>query len=180
MLQSPPNDKADLSTLLQPHIEPLYRLAWRWTQHRHDAEDLVQDVLTRLLSCPAELYRVERLRPWLIKVLYRRYVDLYRRRVRSPIDSEGYWIADLEILDHYSGDFPNTTGEVKQLELRQLLARGLEKLDDDQRDVLILHDVEGYTASEVAHVLDINVGTVKSRLHRARQKLKRFIPDGTL
>lgn len=180
MLQSPPNDKADLTHLLQPHIEPLYRLAWRWTQNRDDAEDLVHDVLTRLLGRKEELYRVERLRPWLIKVLYRRYIDLYRRRSRSPVDSEGHWSADLEALERYSGEFPDTTGAVKQLELRHMLARGLEKLDDDQRDVLILHDIEGYTAIEIADVLDINIGTVKSRLHRGRQKLKRFIPDGTL
>lgn len=180
MLQTPPNKKADLAGLLQPHIGPLYRLAWRWTQNRDDAEDLVQDVLARLLGRSEELYRIERLRPWLIKVLYRRYVDLYRHRNRSPVDSEGHWSADLEVLEHYSGDFPDTTGEVKQLELRHLLARGMEKLDDNQRDVLILHDIEGYTAIEIADVLDINVGTVKSRLHRARQKLKRFIPDGTL
>lgn len=159
------------AALVRPHIHSLYRMAWRWTRNREDAEDLVQDVLIKLVDKVDEMQAIERLRPWLIKVLYRRYVDVFRRRARSPIERH-----DAQKLDALAADDADAIG---QLELRQLLVQALETLDDGQRDVILMHDVEGYTAAEIADVLDISVGTVKSRLHRGRDRLKKILADGT-
>lgn len=162
--------------LLRPHLELMYRMAYRWTQSREDAEDLVQDVLLKLLDRVEEIEALDAPRPWLIRVLYRRYVDLYRRRRSSPVKDPG-WRADLRTLEEQAGD---DNAAVMQLELRQSLLRALETLDENQRDVILLHDAEGYTALETAEILDISVGTVKSRLHRARQHLKKVLAPGTL
>ncbi|SHF76569.1 RNA polymerase sigma-70 factor, ECF subfamily [Microbulbifer donghaiensis] len=138
-----------------------------------DAEDLVQDVLTGLVPRLADLEAVEQLGPWLIKVLYRRYVDLYRRRRTSPLEQSA--CSDCDSLYDESG-----TDHCEQLNLRRALNQALLTLDDDRRDVVLLHDVEGYTAIEVAEILGISVGTVKSRLHRARQRLKKVLAPGTI
>src|SRR5213594_3252842 len=71
--------------LLRPQVEYLYRLAWRFTGSVADAEDLVQDVLIKLFPRTEELLEIERLRPWLARVLYNQYVDSVRQRARSPI-----------------------------------------------------------------------------------------------
>src|SRR5882762_11464065 len=71
--------------LLRPQVEYLYRLAWRFTGSVADAEDLVQDVLLKLFPKTEELLEIERLRPWLARVLYNQYVDSVRQRARSPI-----------------------------------------------------------------------------------------------
>src|SRR5947209_19904760 len=71
--------------LLRPQVEYLFRLAWRFTGSVADAEDLVQDVLLKLYPRTRQLVDIEQLRPWLARVLYREYVDLVRRRARSPI-----------------------------------------------------------------------------------------------
>src|SRR5712664_2035056 len=80
--------------LLRPQVEYLYRLAWRFTGSVADAEDLVQDVLIKLFPRTRELLEIERLRPWLARVLYHQYVDSVRQRARSPVvelvsDTEG-------------------------------------------------------------------------------------------
>ena len=165
------------TVLVRPHMRLMYRMAYRWTQDRSESEDLVQDVLTRLFPRLDELAAVEKLGPWLVKVLYRRYVDLYRRRVNSPIDESVSWSSDDGVFTDLLLDKRN---RYHQLELQRALNQALETIDDGWRDVVMLHDVEGYTALEVAEILDINVGTVKSRLHRARKKLREALQLGTI
>nr|WP_277987223.1 RNA polymerase sigma factor [Microbulbifer salipaludis] len=163
--------------MVRPHLRLMHRMAYRWTQERADAEDLVQDVLTHLFPRVDELATVQKLGPWLIKVLYRRYVDLYRRRARSPVDETAPCVSDDQFFQERLEDERN---HYQQLELQRMLNRALFTLDESWRDVVLLHDVEGYTALEVAEILDINVGTVKSRLHRARKKLKSVLEPGTI
>jgi RNA polymerase sigma-70 factor (ECF subfamily) len=166
--------------LLRPHIEILYRMAYRWTQSQHEAEDLVQDILTRLASRVDELQKVEVLRPWLIKILYNRYVDLYRRQRNSPVEYEhDTWLPDETELGSRIERAADDRDQISQLHDQQTLQKALQRLDHGQRDVVLLHDMEGYTALEVSEILDINVGTVKSRLHRARNHLKKILSPGT-
>src|SRR5712691_2196287 len=78
-------DALNFEDLLRPQVEYLSRLAWRFTGSVADAEDLVQDVLIKLFPRTRELLDIERLRPWLARVLYHQYVDSVRRQARSPV-----------------------------------------------------------------------------------------------
>ncbi|MDP1931761.1 MAG: RNA polymerase sigma factor [Gammaproteobacteria bacterium] len=169
--------------LLRPHIELMYRMAYRWTRSEADAEDIVQDVLIRLADCVDEMLQIEQLRPWLIKCVYRRFVDLHRSQTSNPVSAES---ALLKLLAEGDDDISplaiphaDPRDDYTQLDDREALLKALETLDDDQRDVILLHDVEGYSASEAAEILEENIGTIKSRLHRARAKLKIFLEAGT-
>ena len=170
------SEKERFMRLLGPHIEIMYRMAYLWTRSQQDAEDLVQDVLIRLANRVEEMLAIEQLRPWLLKVLYNRFVDLYRRNRTSPIvelTSNSDAVAE-DPLQRAAAE----GNEEDRLHLQQALTAALESLDDDQRDVVMLHFVEGYTALEIAEMLDVNVGTVKSRLQRAKTKLKKFFQAG--
>jgi RNA polymerase sigma-70 factor (ECF subfamily) len=166
--------KEQFAHLLRPHIELMYRMAYRWTRSQEDAEDLVQDVLIKLANRVEEMLAVEQLRPWLIKVVYRRFVDLYRREQASPLVQMNQ-DADESSLIEQAAAAEDIAGSLEQ---QQLLAAALDALDDDHRDVILLYGVEGYTALEIAEILDLNVGTVKSRLQRARERLKKFLQPG--
>lgn len=163
------DDKRVYTALVRPHIAALHRVAWRWTRDRQAAEDLVQDVLLKVVDHIAEMRAIEQLRPWLVKIMYRRFVDLYRKDLRSPVER-----ADAADPDQSAGPDP-----IEALEWQQLLAGALAQLEPDHRDVIVLHDVEGYTGPEVAAILEINEGTVKSRLHRARERLRNLVDPGT-
>jgi RNA polymerase sigma factor (sigma-70 family) len=163
--------------LLRPQVEYLYRLAWRFTGSVADAEDLVQDVLLKLYPRTRELLDIEQLRPWLAKVLYRQYIDFVRERARSPLaelaaDSEGE-DNPLDTLPAVEGG-PEDHAELSQLRERILAA--LERLSPEQRAVVAMHDVEGYSLEELATILETPLGTLKSRLHRARQRLRTLLP----
>lgn len=170
------SEKEQFTKLLNPHIELMYRMAYHWTRSQEDAEDLVQDVLIKLANRVEEMLAVEQLRPWLIKVLYYRFVDLYRREQDSPVVTLN--VTGDGSLEDPVQRLPAEGDEEDRLHLQQVLLKALETLDDDQRDVILLHMVEGYTALEVAEILDVNVGTVKSRLQRAKTRLKKFLQAG--
>lgn len=154
--------KKSFTALIRPHLSAMYQAAWRWTRERQTAEDLVQDALCKLVNRVDELQQIEQLRPWLVRIVYRQFVDHYRRQQRSPVI-----LADLDNMDMPADDDPLVlTDRQKQL------TRALDAITADQRDAILMHDVEGYTAQEVATILDISVGTVKSRLHRGRLALR--------
>ncbi len=162
------NDRFEI--LLRPYIPYLYQLAWRFTHTQADAEDLVQDLLCKLYPRQKELEKIENLRPWLAKVLYRQYVDKLRMQSRTPID-----IADSDI-DNEETDIPvSIKPDQEQAQLIAQIERLLPQLNDDQRLLLILHDVEGYTLNEIQNITETPVGTLKSRLNRARKKLRELM-----
>ncbi|MFE8071378.1 RNA polymerase sigma factor [Marinobacteraceae bacterium S3BR75-40.1] len=162
--------------LVQPHLGEMYRFAYRLTGDRHDAEDLVQDVLTKLFPKTDEMLGVEQLRPWLSRVLYRHFIDACRRHSRQPdrpmslvIDNDNPLLG-FDLLGEDDG--PGPLQLVDRDRLNALVEDCLASLPPDQKALLVMHDVEGWRQEDVAAVLDIPVGTVKSRLHRCRSNLR--------
>jgi RNA polymerase sigma-70 factor (ECF subfamily) len=157
-------------SLLRPHLEYLHRLAWRFTGSVADAEDLVQDLLLKLYPRRRELAAVEKLRPWLAKVLYRQYVDLVRQRARSP--SAGLADGAEEELEALPAEEAGPEQHAERGEWRERILAALAQLSPEQRAVVVMHDIEGYVLEELEGILQVPLGTLKSRLHRARQKLR--------
>ncbi len=159
-------------SLLKPFIPYLYQLAWRFSGNQADAEDLVQDLLSKLYPRLNELEKVENLRAWLAKVLYRQYVDQLRLHSRTPVK-----LADTGMnSDEDEENIPvSIKPEQEQAQLIAQIERLLPQLNEDQRLLLILHDVEGYTLKEIQAMTETPVGTLKSRLNRARKKLRELM-----
>ena len=174
--------EADFEALVQPHVDHLYRVAFRFTGSREEAEDLVQDLLVKLLPRADELAAVEQLRPWLTRVLYRQFVDRHRqqkrRRLRAVAEEETTTEGDP--LDRLPGDAPDPEAATESRLDQARLQRALNRLSDDHRAVLALHDMEGYTLVELETLLEVPTGTLKSRLHRARARLRELLKaEGT-
>jgi RNA polymerase sigma factor (sigma-70 family) len=162
--------------LLRPQVEYLYRLAWRFTGSVADAEDLVQDVLLKLFPRTEEMLGIQRLRPWLARVLYHQYVDSVRKRARSPILE---LVVDADAEEHPMDKVPATTESpeehAERVGSRERILEALRQLNAEQRAVVAMHDVEGYSLEELETMLETPLGTLKSRLHRARQRLRELL-----
>lgn len=169
--------EANFEDLLRPQVEYLYRLAWRFTGSVADAEDLVQDVLLKLYPRTKELVEIERLRPWLARVLYRQFIDSVRQQARSPVvelvtdaESEGDALDTLPAMKDGPEEQAERSGS------RERILRALDRLNPEQRAVVVMHDVEGYSLEELETMLETPLGTIKSRLHRARERLRALLP----
>lgn len=160
--------------LLQPHLHQLYKLAYRFTGQRADAEDLVQDVVLKLYPRLQEIQKIEQLAPWLARVLYRHFVDRVRSKQRSPLHLVD---KDESILDEHKNEIPNPAENVEAALLQNRLQEALNQLNEDQRALMILHDVEGYTLNEIHTMHDVSIGTLKSRLNRARSRLRELLKN---
>ena len=158
--------------LVGPHLKQLYKLAYRYTGQRDDAEDLVQDVLLKLFPRLEEMQSVDKLGPWLSRVLYRQYVDQYRRQQRSPIT---YMDDEETVYETHASEQAGPAAVTNNEMTHQVLEQALNQLNEDQRILIMLNDVEGYSLQEINEMLDIPVGTLKSRLSRARNKLREII-----
>ena len=166
------NAQTSFERLLKPHLKTLYRLAYRYTGSRENAEDLVQDLLLKLYPRLQEIQRVNRLEPWLARVLYRLFVDQYRHQQRSPIDE----MSDEDFVYSTHASTDAGPAQVTNMELtQQLISDALGRLKQDHRIPLILHEIEGYNLQEISDIMDVPVGTIKSRLNRARSNLRDIV-----
>ncbi len=160
--------------LLRPHFDRLYRLAYRLAGNRADAEDLFQDVLIRAFEKIDTIVELDNPGPWLGRVMYNRFVDGSRQRARQRlvVVSDGEMSGDG--LEGLSGG-GSAESEAGRLEQQKVLAQALESLSEEHRIVVLLHDTEGYKIKEIEELTGIPSGTVKSRLHRARARLKEIL-----
>jgi RNA polymerase sigma factor (sigma-70 family) len=171
----------EFSELLRPHLPALYRLAFRFTGRQFDAEDLLQELLTRLYSRSERLTTVEILRPWLARALYNLHVDQCRSRARTPfghLQARGNDAEESIAARQDPGGGSESAAEA--LLMRQHLAAAVAELPEEQQLVVILHDVEGYELHEAAAILGVPLGTAKSRLHRARDRLRGYLQNRNL
>ena len=154
----------DFSRLVEAEIPRLRRYARALTRDATRADDLVQSCLTRAVAKQHLWQYGTDLRPWLFTILHNQHVNDVRRSVREGITVE-------------LGEAPQLTVEsnaVPSLELRDR-ERAIGKLPAEQREVILLVGLEGIAYEEVAVVLDVPVGTVRSRLSRGRDQLRRLM-----
>lgn len=165
--------------LLRPHFDRLYRLAYRLTGNRHDAEDLFQDVLVRAFDKLEVIASLDDPGSWLGRVMYNRFVDGTRQRARRRL----VVVADGEMAGDGVEGLPGPVSaelDAARVESLRSLHAALGKLSEEHRIVVILHDTEGYKIHEIEELTGIPAGTVKSRLHRARARLREMLKkDGT-
>ncbi len=164
---------------MRPHLELLYRLAYRWTERTDLAEDLLQELLIKLFPRLGELRQLDKPRPWMAKVLYRIYVDNYRRELRSPVllNKPG-GAGDMDMYELAASAEPGPESAYEQNRIQAQLLQEFGQLTEAHRVVLSLRDIEGYSLQEIAGILGQPLGTVKSQLHRARTALRERLIKG--
>ena len=170
--------KDGFTALIEPHQDKLYRLAYRLTANVDDAQDLVQDVLCKLYGRRDELTSIRELSPWLGRVLFNQFIDDKRRYGRQPLKAVDKLTPVEERPDITNGTQPESSAARHQVNRR--LNSALARLTEEHRIVVLLHDSEGYKLHEIQELMDTPVGTLKSRLHRARTRLREILEkDGT-
>lgn len=139
----------------------LYRLAWSWCHDQYLADDLVQETQVRALNKLDSLREESRLAVWLTRIM----ANLYRDQFRKTREETGLEIEPVE-------DEETPERSTNRSQLVQHTRDAIAALNDDQRQIITLVDLSGFSYADTAQILDVPVGTVMSRLSRARVKLR--------
>lgn len=153
--------------IVRDHSARVYRLAYRLTGNRHDAEDLTQETFVRVFRS-LHTYAPGTFEGWLHRITTNLFLDQARRKQRIRMDAMG------EDSDRYvSGDqlaAPERAFEHGNLD--HDVQRALDELRPEYRAAVVLCDIEGLSYEEIAVTLGVKLGTVRSRIHRARARLR--------
>lgn len=145
----------------------VYGLAYHYTTQAEDARDLTQDVFVRIYQNLAMLPEEEGCLPWILRITRNACIDhLRRRKARPPL-----WDVPAEELFHLSS--PELNPEEAHLEQVRatMVHQALQELTDLNREILLLKEIQGLKVEAIAEILEVPVGTVKSRSNRARLEL---------
>jgi len=167
-----PNQARGFDALLRPHLERLYRFAYRLTEAPSEADDLFQDVLVKAYERLEQLLDLDDPASWLCRVMYNHFIDNRRRYARrSLVSVDEAHIGSIDMAP--GGEDPATNAERADNIIR--LDQALAQLSPEHRLVLMMHDAEGYKLKEIQDITGDPIGTVKSRLHRARARMREII-----
>ncbi|UXX79991.1 sigma-70 family RNA polymerase sigma factor [Reichenbachiella carrageenanivorans] len=156
-----------------PHIRAMYNFAHRLTYDEDDAKDLVQDTFMKSYRFINSFQQGTNAKAWLFRIMKNSFINDFRKKSKQPTkvdyqEVEGYYNSE--------GTQKAVTTDLRIDTVKNLIGdeitNALAALDIDFRTVIILCDLEGFTYEEMAKILDIPIGTVRSRLHRARNLLK--------
>jgi RNA polymerase sigma-70 factor (ECF subfamily) len=157
-----------------PQIDALYNFAFHLTYNEDDANDLVQETYMKAFRFIDSYHEGTNAKAWLFKILKNAFINHYRKASNRPskVDYE-------EIITFQNAD--NDSNFTSYMDLREEMFQGMmgdevtnaiNSLPVDFRTVILLCDIEGFKYEEISKIIDIPIGTVRSRLHRARNMLK--------
>lgn len=167
-------DLAAQEALAKAHRRSAFLLALQLLGNRDDALDVAQDAMLRFFTTLHRFDPNRPVRPWLFQIVRNRVHDLWRRRKvrkhdsidRENEDGPAYELVDLSI---------DLEGDASRTQLRRNLWQALGKLSETHREILVLRDYQDLSYTEIAQTLGIPIGTVMSRLHAARKRLRSIV-----
>ncbi len=162
-------EREDFEREVMPHLPEIYRAALRETRRPAEAEDLAQEVFLQAWKSFDRFERGTNARAWLYRILWNVAQQRRRKRQPVPLGAEG----EAQLAETLASPEP-TPDRVTDEEV----ARALAAISPEHREIVLLSDLEGFTYKEIAGILAVPVGTVMSRLSRARAALRRLLAPG--
>jgi RNA polymerase sigma-70 factor (ECF subfamily) len=175
-----PERRRSFEKQMLPHLDALYRSALGMTKNPGDAEDLVQDTFLRAFQFFDQFQGGTNARAWLFRIMTNLYINAYRRRTREPERVSYDDLEDFYLFNRLSdahGPGSGTTPEqevVTRIEV-DAIREAVNQLPDEYRDTVVLADLNDFSYLEIAEMLQIPIGTVRSRLSRGRRLVQKAL-----
>ena len=179
MLAATGHERA-FSELLRRYERPVFSLVFRMVRERPLAEDLAQEAFIRAFHAISSYDPRYKFSSWIFKIANNRVIDHLRKRKLDTLSIDGLRHAETGEEEGRMGSVVKSTDETpdKYAEHRELgdrIERAIGELRPEYRTAILLRHVEGYAYDEIAEIMDVPIGTVKTYLHRARSELKRTL-----
>jgi RNA polymerase sigma-70 factor, ECF subfamily len=166
-------DDSAWEAVVHSYGKRIYNLSYRYTNRRDEAEDLTQEILIRVYQ-NLKSYRAESgsFQNWIFRVARNLIIDHYRQVRRYPQTGGS---EELEAMNIKDEKVPNPQRRAEQAEASQFLQEGLQSLAPELKEAIVLRDLEGMAYNDMADLLNVPEGTVKSRINRGRLELAKLL-----
>ncbi len=168
----------DFNEEMLPHLDAVYNFALKLTANENDAEDLVQDTIVKAFRFFSSYEKGTNAKGWLFRILKNSYINNYRKESKRPAR------VDYDEIEPFYETIRSEQSNTTDLESTMFgammdddISTALSRLPEDFRTVVLLCDVESFSYEEIANMLDVPIGTIRSRLHRGRNLLKAELSD---
>ena len=163
----------DFEREIVPHMDALYNFALTLTKDSASAEDLVQDTIVKAYRFFDSYEMGTNAKAWVFRILKNSFINDYRKRTNRPSQVDYDEVASFyESIRGESTDTSDMEDRMYRELLDDHITSALEQLPEDFRTVVLLCDIEEFTYEEISNMLDVPIGTIRSRLHRGRRLLK--------
>lgn len=170
-------NKAAFEEIVIRYEQKVFQLAYRLCSNPDDASDLAQEAFIKVYRNLAQWRGQAAFSTWLYRIVTNTFLDEVRKRKRRPLIAVSLDASipteDGEIVREFPSPSANPEEKYLQHELRLVVRQALAELAPDYRVVLTLRDIQGHTYEEIAEITELNLGTVKSRISRARAALRK-------
>jgi RNA polymerase sigma-70 factor (ECF subfamily) len=169
-------DKTAYEALVLRYRDDALRLAYHYLHNWEDARDISQDAFVKVYLKADSFDPAQRFRPWFFRILVNHSLNFLNRKKKVKFLSIFQRSRENEeaiLLDQLSDD----EGIGHEFQSRQMVWKALAALSGSHRDVLILHEMQGFKEQEISEMLGCSVGTVKSRLHYAKKRMRRLLSE---
>ncbi len=174
MAEYSPEEVARFEALVTRYGRHVHAVAYRMAGNEADAKDLAQEAFVRVWKAFRRIDPDAALEGWLYRIVTNLFIDLLRRRPKARVQSLDEPIATSE--GAVARERPDPTADVERIVMDKMIDRRVQdallSLREDLRMVIVLADIEGYPYEEIAEMTGVPIGTIKSRLHRARRALR--------
>jgi RNA polymerase sigma-70 factor (ECF subfamily) len=167
----------DFGTGVLPYRDQLFKSALRMTRSVEDAEDLLQETYLKAYKYYERFAEGTNFKAWLFKIMKNTFINTYRKRKLRPpkVDFDDVQEGLEETLAEHTHSASHPEAAVAAREIDSEVRKALLALPHDYKMVVLLADLEGFAYKEIAHILEVPVGTVMSRLYRGRRMLERSL-----
>jgi len=163
-----------------PHLDSLYGYAMHLSRNPADAEDLVQETYIKALKNHHRYKAGTNCRAWMFRIMTNTFFNIQRAKKRRPmVEADALPDIELQVAEHHqaSGIYRPIEEQILDGVISTHMQEALDSLPEDFRTVLLLADLEDFSYKEIAEVMECPVGTVMSRLYRARRQMQRKLLD---
>ena len=169
-------DSDAFERLVKPYERKMYALAFRMCGNAEDASDCLQDAMLRIYRGLGSFKGEAAFSTWIYRIQVNVCRDFFRKLKHRRADS-------LDAITEKGRDPVDTAltpdESAENADLKRQISNAIQQLPEDMRETLVLREIQGCSYEEIAQILDINIGTVKSRINRAREKLRNILSDET-